>query len=185
MTNRPKNLNQKFDVLVKRHVLLSNLLLAIVFAVLITEPMGLLIGYSARKAEVACREMPFLLLLSFIFLTICLVFVVKAWASQQKYLDEGGATKISIKTLPPELQNLQKTFRLAYGVTSGLCFVLLLWSIFLSFFVGRGTKTVGEAYGGAFLFLNLSFLFCVFFFVTICCWAGYFRGRKKLKQSMK
>lgn len=95
MANRPKNLNQKIDVLMKQHVFLSNLRLAIVFAVLITEPMRLLIGYSATKAEVACREMPFLLLLSFIFLTICFVFVVKACASQQKYLDEGGATKIS------------------------------------------------------------------------------------------
>ena len=77
MANRPKNLNQKIDVLMKQHVFLSNLRLAIVFAVLITEPMRLLIGYSATKAEVACREMPFLLLLSFIFLTICFVFVVR------------------------------------------------------------------------------------------------------------
>lgn len=59
MANRPKNLNQKIDVLMKQHVFLSNLRLAIVFAVLITEPMRLLIGYSATKAEVACREMPF------------------------------------------------------------------------------------------------------------------------------
>lgn len=59
MANRPKNLNQKFDVLMKRHAFLSNLLLAIVFAVLITETMGLLIGCSATKAEVACSEMPF------------------------------------------------------------------------------------------------------------------------------